>query len=576
MKDKKTMKKIFVLVVLMAMTTLQASAQNSSSAIKDVIEKAEAGSPQHQAQLAHFYFMGIGVSKDYDEAFKWYQKAAEQGSLKGLNGLGRCYFEGLGCEQDIPKALECLNKVIQAGQIEVFRGLGNYYWEGKFVAKDDKKAFDYFKRGAEKGEKECQYMLARMYLLGEGTDKNLGQAIIWYEKAANAGVAMAMSQLGTIYREIKEVRNYDKATYWNRKAVDAKHPRGMFNLGKQYLYGEGVTKNTTTGKEYIERAANMKDLNAINYLGYMAMKGIGMAKDRDKARMWFNKALAIDPTNHDAEVFLFALDQNLDKDDTGKQLLPTMEIPKQESDIYAVIIGNEDYKNEAPVPFAENDAKAFKDYLVNSLGVDEEIQIKYVVNAGLNDMLIALDWLENAMKANDGQARAIFYYAGHGIPNEKDGSAYLLPIDGIGSMPRSAFSLKELYESMSQLEAKSVVVFLDACFSGSKREKGMLSSARGVAIKAKPEIPLGKMVVFTAAQGDETAYPFTEQQHGMFTYYLLKKLKESDGKVNFGELSDYLKDEVNRQSFQRNNKTQTPTTKPSPALENSWRSMTLK
>lgn len=570
------MKKFFLFVVLMIVTNLQASAQNSSNVIKDVIAKAEAGSSQHQAQLGQAYFMGIGISKDYGEAYKWYQKAADQGNIKGLKGAGRCLFEGLGCEQDIPKAQEYFRIAINAGQTEVLLALGNYYWEGKFVAKDDKKAFGYYKRGAEKGEEECQYMLARMFLLGEGTDENLGQAIIWYEKAANAGVAMAMSQLGTIYREIKEVRNYDKATYWNQKAVDVKHPRGMFNLGLQYLNGEGVTKNTKTGIEYIERAANMKDLKAINYLGYMAMNGVSMAKDRDKARAWFNKALAIDPTNQDAKVFLFALDQNLDRDDINKQLLPTMDIPKQKSDIYAVIIGNEEYKNEAPVPFAENDAKAFKDYLVNSLGVDEDTQIKYVTNAGLNDMLISMNWLENAMKANDGQARAIFYYAGHGIPNEKDGTAYLLPTDGIGSMPRSAFSLKELYESMSQMEAKSVVVFLDACFSGSKREQGMLSSARGVAIKSKPEPPHGKMVVFTAAQGDETAYPFTEQQHGMFTYYLLKKLKETDGKVNFGELSEYLKDEVNRQSFQKNNKTQTPTTKPSPALENSWRSMTLK
>ena len=55
----------------------------------------------------------------------------------------------------------------------------------------------------------------------------------------------------------------------------------------------------------------------------------------------------------------------------------------------------------------------------------------------------------------------------------------------------------------------------------------MLASARGVAIKVKQTIPVGNMVVFTAAQGDETAYPYKEEEHGLFTYYLLKKLQEN-------------------------------------------------
>ena len=55
----------------------------------------------------------------------------------------------------------------------------------------------------------------------------------------------------------------------------------------------------------------------------------------------------------------------------------------------------------------------------------------------------------------------------------------------------------------------------------------MLASARGVAIKAKQNHPQGNMVVLSAAQGDETAHPYTEKGHGLFTYYLLKKLKET-------------------------------------------------
>ena len=57
---------------------------------------------------------------------------------------------------------------------------------------------------------------------------------------------------------------------------------------------------------------------------------------------------------------------------------------------------------------------------------------------------------------------------------------------------------------------------------------------------------------------------------------LLKKLKDSKGEVTLGELSDYLTDEVGRQSFIKNNKMQTPTVNVSSSLQNSWKNMKLK
>ena len=242
---------------------------------------------------------------------------------------------------------------------------------------------------------------------------------------------------------------------------------------------------------------------------------------------------------------------------------------------FAVIIGNEKYEDEGNVPYAENDAKIFGEYCQKTLGISEK-HIRLITNAGYNDIRKAVSWLKQGMEAYGGNGRVVFYYAGHGIPNETDKSAYLLPVDGIGSDIESAYSLNKLYQSLSELPAQSVTVFLDACFSGTKREGGMMVSARGVAIKAKPAEAKGKMVVFTAAQGDETAYPFKSQQHGMFTYYLLKKLQETKGNVTLGELGDYLRQEVKRESFDENNKIQTPTINASASLADSWRQMKLK
>lgn len=249
---------------------------------------------------------------------------------------------------------------------------------------------------------------------------------------------------------------------------------------------------------------------------------------------------------------------------------------KQESQTtFAVIVGNETYEDEADVPFAQNDAKVFSEYCKKTLGISEN-HIRLVTNAGYNDLRKAVSWLRQAMEAYSGEGRIIFYYAGHGIPSEDAQSAYLLPVDGIGSDLGSAYPLDKLYQTLSEMPSQSVTVFLDACFSGSKRDGGLMASTRGVAIKAKPQEAKGKMVVFTAAQGDETAYPFSRQQHGLFTYYLLKKLQESKGNVTLGDLADYLVTEVKRGSFEENRRLQTPTVNASIALSASWRTMKLK
>ena len=119
-------------------------------------------------------------------------------------------------------------------------------------------------------------------------------------------------------------------------------------------------------------------------------------------------------------------------------------------------------------------------------------------------------------------------------------------------------------------------VLMTACFSGTMRGEGMLTSARGVAIKAKATQPQGNLLVFSAAQGEETAYPYQEKSHGMFTYFLLKKLQETKGNCTLGELGDYVKSQVARRSIVVNGKSQTPTMEPSPSLTDNWRKMKLR
>lgn len=248
---------------------------------------------------------------------------------------------------------------------------------------------------------------------------------------------------------------------------------------------------------------------------------------------------------------------------------------KKNTNTFAVIIANENYQSVASVPFALNDGNIFREYCLKTLGIPEK-QIKYVPDATGNQIKQQVGWLQTICDVYE-NAQIIFYYSGHGIPDESNRTAYLLPVDGIGTDITTGYKLDNLYAALGNIPSKNVTVFMDACFSGNTRNDGkeMLVAAKGVAIKARSGMPQGNMVVFSAAQGDETAYPDYEEKHGMFTYYLLKKLQDTEGNVTLQELGEYIIDNVRKKSAV-NGKLQTPCVTPSASLDASWREWKLK
>ena len=240
---------------------------------------------------------------------------------------------------------------------------------------------------------------------------------------------------------------------------------------------------------------------------------------------------------------------------------------QEDINTFVLIVANENYKYEQSVPFALNDGETFRLYCEKTLGIPAK-NIRYAADATLNDIRMQLFWLQQVMEAFGGDARAIVYYSGHGMPSEDGSHAYLLPVDGNSKLEGSGLSTSELYKHLGKMPTKGTMVFLDACFSGARRDGQMLASSRGVAIKSKVPSIKGNMVVFSAAQGDETAYPYTKKQHGLFTYYLLEQLQQHGGYVSLGELVDQVTKQVKRISIVENSKIQSPTVMASATIAN--------
>jgi uncharacterized caspase-like protein len=302
----------------------------------------------------------------------------------------------------------------------------------------------------------------------------------------------------------------------------------------------------------------------------------------DKKGLFSNKQFSVECKKPDVTMVISGYDVLPSKNRKPSDIdIEIPEIPASNPNRFALIIGNEDYstfqtslKTESNVEYAIHDAEIFKEYALKIIGIPAD-NIIMVTNAKAIEMHQAIDQTINIIKNMQGKAELFVYYAGHGFPDEQTKEPFLIPVDVTGTGLQYAIKQTDFFKKITEFPSKRVVVFLDACFSGGGRNQGLLAS-RGVKIKPKENALKGNMVVFSASSGEQSSLPYKEKQHGLFTYFLLKKLKETQGDINFKDLADYLTFEIPVRSVMINNKEQNPQTRVSYELGDSWQSWTIR
>ncbi len=250
---------------------------------------------------------------------------------------------------------------------------------------------------------------------------------------------------------------------------------------------------------------------------------------------------------------------------------------------YAVIIGNRNYnKNSKDIPnvkFAHNDADAVYAYVRRALGYREGniIRLRDATQAQLVSTFGTK--ADHRGKLNNwvrpGKSDVFIFYSGHGVPGLSDGRSYLLPVDADPATPQlNGYPLATLYANLGKLQARSITVMLDACFSGGSAGGVVVRSTSSIGVVARkpPRTPAGA-VVPTAAGTDQVASWDHEARLGLFTRYVLEGLAgaadrdefgDGNGKVTLAELGNFLKDEMTYQARRRFGRRQTPELKGNP------------
>lgn len=231
---------------------------------------------------------------------------------------------------------------------------------------------------------------------------------------------------------------------------------------------------------------------------------------------------------------------------------------------YAIVIGIEQYRQKLPsADFAVNDAKIMSEYLTQVMGFPEENIVTLLNDRALkSDMEKYLEkWLQNNIEKD---SPVFIYYSGHGAPNPKTGEAYLVPYDGDPSfLEQTGYPLKRLYESLGKLDSNQVTVVLDSCFSGAGGKSVLAKGARPIVMSIEnPLMPRQNTIVFSASSGEQISSTYQEKGHGLFTYFMLKGIKNeverNTNNVDIGELHEYIKSQVERISRKMYNNEQSP------------------
>ena len=231
---------------------------------------------------------------------------------------------------------------------------------------------------------------------------------------------------------------------------------------------------------------------------------------------------------------------------------------------YAIVIGVEQYRQKLPAAdFAASDARLVSQYLARVMGVPEQNIVTLInENATRSDFEKNIErWLPNNIEKD---SSVFLYYSGHGAPNAKTGDAYLVPYDGDPAyIAETGYPLNRLYAALGRLQVKDIIVVIDSCFSGAGGRSVLAKGVKPLVMNINMPVIRKNVTVLTASAGDQISSAYGEKGHGLFTYFLLKGIKEnhmveSDGSLKVNELFGYIKPEVERIARKQYNNEQTP------------------
>lgn len=226
------MKKYFIVFFLM-LVSLSSAAQTYSKELK---KSAKKGDIVAQRDLGLAYYNGNGIKQDKKEAYHWLLLSALEDDALSTYHLATIhendsrFFDSI--EDDIIKWVrkEIDNKAHSSE--------ANYFYNTIYNISKDRELFLSFWVLQNSNEKISQLL---------------------YEKAARSNNDEVLLLLGNKY----QWKNPTKAVEYYKRSAELGNVEGQYQIGRAYLYGNGVQKNNAQARLWLEKAANNGHQQAI-------------------------------------------------------------------------------------------------------------------------------------------------------------------------------------------------------------------------------------------------------------------------------------------------------------------------
>ena len=288
-------------------------------------------------------------------------------------------------------------------------------------------------------------------------------------------------------------------------------------------------------------------------------RGLRLQEKLPSSRIEFNERIALRTGENRIRV------RAVDSNGFSSEKTLVVRYVELRKNIWAVVVGINDYPNTRRLKWAVNDAKAFYRHLVDVIQVPaENVTLLLNQDASLSRLRSTLGTQLKKMAGK--QDMVIIYFAGHGATEKDvmspDGDGlekYILPYDvDTEDLYASALPMREISHIFYRIQSQRIIFIADACYSGASggRTISLTGIRANISDAFLDRIAAGKgTIIMTASGANEVSAENEKLQHGVFTYYLLEGLTgaadaDKDGLITVDEIYQYVSVQVPRATGQ--------------------------
>jgi len=268
--------------------------------------RAVAGDPAAQHEIGLRYLLGRGVEADTARGAYWIARAAAQNVVSARFNLGILDYHGWGVPWNPFESFTQFHWCAEHGMVEAELTLGEFYTENLIVPVNWDTATYWIQKAVQDGYAPAKQALEEVRKRSERNrrDEAADSALA---KVDSSGMISKTLSIAPVFLAVEE-DTASRSSEWKvlRGALEEADPEVREALGISRIIDENLDLDSL-GIEYIKRAANGGNPEALKVLGRCYERGIRVREDEVTAASLYIRAIRMESPQ--AGILLFRLAQ---------------------------------------------------------------------------------------------------------------------------------------------------------------------------------------------------------------------------------------------------------------------------